>query len=192
MLSYDAGVLCAPTAFGKTVAAVAMIARRGANTLVLVRRTELLKQWQARLQASGASLSTRQALVRRDCAYAGVAGNSAQDALRQLKMDRNAVQLFGEVKDHFSTDLSVTPGRMFGAEGLKIDGKVFAMVVRGHLVVKLPAERCAELIEAKAGTRFDPGHGRPMREWIRVSQGRADWVALASEAGNFVTHLAGG
>jgi hypothetical protein len=51
MLSYDAGILCAPTAFGKTVAAVAMIARRGVNTLVLVHRTELLKQWQARLQA---------------------------------------------------------------------------------------------------------------------------------------------
>ena len=51
MLSYDAGVLCAPTAFGKTVAAAAMIARRGVNTLVLVHRTELLKQWQARLQA---------------------------------------------------------------------------------------------------------------------------------------------
>jgi superfamily II DNA or RNA helicase len=51
MLSHDAGVLCAPTAFGKTVAAAAMIARRGVNTLVLVHRTELLKQWQARLQA---------------------------------------------------------------------------------------------------------------------------------------------
>lgn len=51
MLSYDAGVLCAPTAFGKTVAAAAMIAKRGVNTLVLVHRTELLKQWQERLQA---------------------------------------------------------------------------------------------------------------------------------------------
>ncbi len=51
MLAHDAGVLCAPTAFGKTVAAAAMIARRGVNTLVLVHRTELLKQWQERLQA---------------------------------------------------------------------------------------------------------------------------------------------
>lgn len=51
MLQTDAGVLCAPTAFGKTVTAAAMIARRGVNTLVLVHRTELLKQWQARLQA---------------------------------------------------------------------------------------------------------------------------------------------
>jgi len=51
MLKHGAGVLCAPTAFGKTVTAAAMIARRGVNTLVLVHRTELLKQWQERLQS---------------------------------------------------------------------------------------------------------------------------------------------
>lgn len=51
MLQHDAGVLCAPTAFGKTVIAAAIIARRSVNTLVLVHRTELLKQWQVRLQA---------------------------------------------------------------------------------------------------------------------------------------------
>ncbi|OGQ56761.1 MAG: DEAD/DEAH box helicase [Deltaproteobacteria bacterium RIFCSPLOWO2_02_FULL_53_8] len=50
MMQHDAGVLCAPTAFGKTVTAAAMIARRGINTLVLVHRTELLNQWQERLQ----------------------------------------------------------------------------------------------------------------------------------------------
>ena len=50
MLKHDAGVLCAPTAFGKTVAAAALIARRSVNTLVMVHRTELLKQWQERLQ----------------------------------------------------------------------------------------------------------------------------------------------
>ncbi|MFO1219584.1 MAG: DEAD/DEAH box helicase family protein [Burkholderiaceae bacterium] len=51
MLAHDTGILCAPTAFGKTVAAAALIARRGVNTLVLVHRTELLQQWQDRLQA---------------------------------------------------------------------------------------------------------------------------------------------
>jgi superfamily II DNA or RNA helicase len=51
MLQHHAGVLCAPTAFGKTVTAAAMIARRGINTLILVHRTELLKQWQERLQS---------------------------------------------------------------------------------------------------------------------------------------------
>ena len=51
MLERDMGVLCATTAFGKTVVAAAMIARRGVNTLVLVHRTALLYQWQERLQA---------------------------------------------------------------------------------------------------------------------------------------------
>jgi superfamily II DNA or RNA helicase len=50
ILRRDTGVLCAPTAFGKTVIAAAVLARRGINTLVLVHRTELLKQWQERLQ----------------------------------------------------------------------------------------------------------------------------------------------
>ena len=50
LLTHDTGVLCAPTAFGKTVVAANLIARRGVNTLVLVHRTELLKQWQERLQ----------------------------------------------------------------------------------------------------------------------------------------------
>lgn len=40
-----------PARFGKTVTAAAMIARREVNTLVLVHRTELLNQWQERLQA---------------------------------------------------------------------------------------------------------------------------------------------
>ena len=51
MIKYDTGVLCAPTAFGKTVIAAAMIVRRCVNTLILVHRTELLKQWQERLRA---------------------------------------------------------------------------------------------------------------------------------------------
>ncbi len=51
MLKFDTGVLCAPTAFGKTVTAAALISRRGVKTLILVHRTELLKQWQERLQA---------------------------------------------------------------------------------------------------------------------------------------------
>ena len=50
ILEHDTGILCAPTAFGKTVAAAALIARRGVNTLVLVHRTDLLRQWQERLQ----------------------------------------------------------------------------------------------------------------------------------------------
>lgn len=49
MLKHEVGVLCAPTAFGKTVTAAALIARRKVSTLVLVHRTELLRQWQERM-----------------------------------------------------------------------------------------------------------------------------------------------
>jgi superfamily II DNA or RNA helicase len=51
MLKHDIGVLSAPTAFGKTVTATAIIARRGVNTLILVHRHELLNQWRERLRA---------------------------------------------------------------------------------------------------------------------------------------------
>ena len=51
MMCHDTGILCAPTAFGKTVTAAALIAQRAVNTLVLVHRTDLLRQWRERLQA---------------------------------------------------------------------------------------------------------------------------------------------
>jgi superfamily II DNA or RNA helicase len=44
---HDQGILCAPTAFGKTALAAWMIAVRKVNTLVLVHRQQLLDQWHA-------------------------------------------------------------------------------------------------------------------------------------------------
>jgi len=49
ILQHDDGVLCAPTAFGKTVVAARLITERKVNTLVLVHRQNLLEQWRARL-----------------------------------------------------------------------------------------------------------------------------------------------
>jgi superfamily II DNA or RNA helicase len=46
---HDDGILCAPTAFGKTALAAWLIATRKVNTLVLVHRQQLLDQWCARL-----------------------------------------------------------------------------------------------------------------------------------------------
>jgi superfamily II DNA or RNA helicase/very-short-patch-repair endonuclease len=51
MLAHETGVLAATTAFGKTVVAAWLIARRGVNTLVLVHRRQLLEQWVQRLSA---------------------------------------------------------------------------------------------------------------------------------------------
>jgi superfamily II DNA or RNA helicase/very-short-patch-repair endonuclease len=49
MLAHDTGVLAATTAFGKTVVAAWLIAKRGVNTLVLVHRRQLQQQWIERL-----------------------------------------------------------------------------------------------------------------------------------------------
>ena len=49
MIKYDDGLICAPTAFGKTALAAWLIAKRSVNTLVLVHRQQLLDQWRERL-----------------------------------------------------------------------------------------------------------------------------------------------
>ena len=48
-MQHDEGILCAPTAFGKTAVAAWLIASRKVNTLILVHRQQLLDQWHARL-----------------------------------------------------------------------------------------------------------------------------------------------
>lgn len=51
LAKHDTGVLHAPTAFGKTVAAIGLIHRRKVNTLILVHSRQLLDQWKERLTA---------------------------------------------------------------------------------------------------------------------------------------------
>ncbi|WP_037890328.1 hypothetical protein [Streptomyces sp. NRRL S-87] len=76
----------------------------------------------------------------------------------------------------------------FGADAMKTGGKIFAMLAGGRLVVKLPRARVDALVEAGEGERFDPGHGRVMREWFSLDPGSAlAWDGLAREALEFVT-----
>lgn len=49
MLRHDTGILHAPTAFGKTVTAISLIAQRKTNALILVHSRQLLDQWLERL-----------------------------------------------------------------------------------------------------------------------------------------------
>jgi superfamily II DNA or RNA helicase len=49
MQPHDDGIVCAPTAFGKTAVAAWLIAERKTNALVLVHRRQLLDQWRERL-----------------------------------------------------------------------------------------------------------------------------------------------
>jgi hypothetical protein len=75
----------------------------------------------------------------------------------------------------------------FGANALKVGGKIFAMLAGGSLVVKLPAARVDALVAAGEGTRFDPRGGRPMTQWFVLDpDSRQGWLPLAAEAMGFV------
>lgn len=80
-------------------------------------------------------------------------------------------------------------GKGFGSTSLKAKGRIFALFSsRGEFVVKLPQRRVDELIVAGKGRRFDPGHGRLMKEWLAVrSNSSEDWMRLANEALTFVS-----
>lgn len=79
------------------------------------------------------------------------------------------------------------PAKGFGAAALKTGGKIFAMLAKDRLVVKLPRDRVDTLVAAGDGERFDPGHGRLMKEWLSLDPGSGeDWETLAREALAFV------
>lgn len=102
-----------------------------------------------------------------------------------------ATQRYQEVVAHFARRphvTRVTEGKGFGSSGqLRVDGKIFAMLVRDELVLKLPARRVDQLVEARHGTRFDAGKGKPMREWfVLSSRSKEPWTQLTEEAMRFV------
>jgi TfoX/Sxy family transcriptional regulator of competence genes len=90
------------------------------------------------------------------------------------------------VAETFDASSASGQPRKFGSNGLKVDGKLFALFTRGTLVVKLPKERVAALVAKGDGKPFDPGHGRLMKEWLTVVSPKLSWSALAKEAHAFV------
>ena len=77
-------------------------------------------------------------------------------------------------------------GRGFGRSALRYRGRIFAMLVRGRLVLKLPSARVTALISSGDGTAFDANKGTPMKEWLALDPGSdLDWLPLATEALTF-------
>ena len=76
----------------------------------------------------------------------------------------------------------------FGSSALKVHNKIFAMLIEGKLVIKLPKHRVDALIASGAGERFDPRHdGRLMKEWVTVEPTFEEgWLDLSREAMEFV------
>jgi TfoX/Sxy family transcriptional regulator of competence genes len=94
---------------------------------------------------------------------------------------------FAPVIAAFARDRNVTTGKMMASVGLKVNGKIFAMMARGKFVAKLPKDRVDELVQSGAGNYFDPRRdGRLMKEWIDLRGSEPSWVDLATEAHRFV------
>ena len=93
---------------------------------------------------------------------------------------------FEAILARFDGEPDVEQGTNFRSPGLRVRRKIFAMLVDGDLIVKLPADRCAALVDAGRGRPFRSGK-REMREWVAVGDEHADeWLRLAEEAHAFV------
>ncbi len=101
--------------------------------------------------------------------------------------DRYAT-LVNALLDNADVTLGSQGKKGFGSSALQVNGKIFAMLAAGTLVVKLPQRRVDALITAGNGSRFDPRHdGRLMKEWLALSpMPKEEWLSLAREAMEFV------
>ncbi|MEH6650501.1 MAG: DEAD/DEAH box helicase family protein [Motiliproteus sp.] len=135
VLQHDTGILHAPTAFGKTVTAVGIIAERKVNTLILVHSKELVTQWQERLQtftqgveigvihggkrkpSGDIDVATYQSLLsKKDNAIRPEAFSYGQvivDECHHLSAPRYEI-LLSEVKPKYVLGLTATPQRLDG------------------------------------------------------------------------------
>jgi hypothetical protein len=125
--------------------------------------------------------STRSATIVRGPAYADGVADVAQERYEDL------------VDGLLGTD-GVTPprgGSGFGRGAIRFQNKIFAMFVRGRLVLKLPADRVDALVSAGDGARFDANKGTPMKEWFSLDpQSGREWLPLAREALEFAKSAA--
>jgi hypothetical protein len=96
---------------------------------------------------------------------------------------------YADLIDQLSGVEGVAPpqgGGGFGRSAVRFQRKIFVMLVRGRLVLKLPAERVDALVAAGDGVHFDANKGTPMKEWLSLDpeSGQA-WLPLAHEALDF-------
>lgn len=73
----------------------------------------------------------------------------------------------------------------FGSNGLKVGGKIFAMLIQRGLAVKLSSEDVEAATKAGRGEPLSMGR-RVMKEWLLVNEPPRKWYAIAEQARAFV------
>ena len=98
-------------------------------------------------------------------------------------------ELYDELTDDLLYDPTVGRSTMMGFPCVRRAGRFFASFdARAEaMVVKLPRERVAELVESGVGDPFAP-NGRVFREWVSLPEADRDrWRRILAEALDFAS-----
>ncbi|NUR05995.1 MAG: hypothetical protein HOQ22_09795 [Nocardioidaceae bacterium] len=98
--------------------------------------------------------------------------------------------LYDELTDDLLYDPAIGRATMMGYPCVRLAGRFLACYDdrQERLVVKLPRERVAELVEGGHGDPFAPA-GKVFREWVSVPDpDRQLWQTLLAEAVDFGRH----
>ena len=98
-----------------------------------------------------------------------------------------AEELYQAVAARYAGKAEAIPSKGFGSNALKVNGKIFASLTKGRLLLKLPEARVDALVKSKKAMRFSTGEGRVKKEWLTVAPNtKREWLALAEEARAYV------
>jgi hypothetical protein len=103
----------------------------------------------------------------------------------------DARELYDELTDDLLYDPAIGRATMMGYPCVRLAGRFLASYddKAGGLVVKLPRERVADLVESGLGESFAPA-GKVFREWVAVREPDPElWRALLDEAVDFAKSL---
>ncbi len=100
---------------------------------------------------------------------------------------------FDEIADELMSNFAeAEKGKMFGMPVWKLNGKALGGEWKGDMVFKLVNEDDRiEALKLDGAELFDPGMGRPMKEWVLVPAKHSDqWLGLAEKAASAMKHKA--
>lgn len=96
--------------------------------------------------------------------------------------------VYEELKAYFDKIEEATVNAGKGAQGIKHNGKMFAMFYKGDLTLKFAPERVQELIASGEGEPHDPGTGKPMKDRVLILAAKHDsWTRLTEESLKYVS-----
>lgn len=98
-----------------------------------------------------------------------------------------ALDLFRAVAAHHGQAWKFDQSPKFGANALRVNGKIYAALTRRHrLLLKLPPAHVAELLASRHAAPMESG-GRVMRGWVTLPPDSVEsWIALSDEARKYV------